>query len=108
MPDTPAAYTNENPEVSAIRDSLRDVMDPELGMSVVELGLIREIQIDAESVTVFMLLTTPFCPYGPALLESVRTTAEKTASVPTTVEMGTEMWTPEMMEEGAGGDWGLF
>ncbi len=108
MPDTPAANTAESPEASAIRDALREVMDPELGMSVVELGLIRDIQIDAESATIVMILTTPFCPYGPALLDSVRTTAEKTASVPTTVEIGTEMWTPEMMEDGAGGDWGLF
>ncbi|HJL69880.1 MAG: iron-sulfur cluster assembly protein [Anaerolineales bacterium] len=108
MPDTPAANTAENPEANAIRDALREVMDPELGMSVVELGLIRDIEINAESATVFMILTTPFCPYGPALLESVRTTAEKAASVPTEVEMGTEMWTPEMMEDGAGGDWGLF
>ncbi len=108
MPDTPAANTAESPEASAIRDALREVMDPELGMSVVELGLIRDIQIDAESATIVMILTTPFCPYGPALLDSVRTTAEKTASVPTTVEIGTEMWAPEMMEDGAGGDWGLF
>jgi metal-sulfur cluster biosynthetic enzyme len=108
MSDTPAPNTNESPEASAIRDALREVMDPELGMSVVELGLIRDIQIDAESATIVMILTTPFCPYGPALLDSVRTTAEKTASVPTTVEIGTEMWAPEMMEDGAGGDWGLF
>ena len=36
------------------------------------------------------------------------TTAEQASDVPTSVEMGTEMWNPEMMEEGAGGDWGLF
>tara|TARA_B100000029_G_scaffold196730_2_gene194779 strand:+ start:15318 stop:15644 length:327 start_codon:yes stop_codon:yes gene_type:complete len=91
-----------------IRDSLREVMDPELGMNVVELGLIRDIYIDAESAKISMILTTPFCPYGPALIESVRTTAEQASKLPTSVEMGTEMWNPEMMEEGAGGDWGLF
>jgi metal-sulfur cluster biosynthetic enzyme len=57
---------------------------------------------------VVMILTTPFCPYGPALLEQAREMAEATLQVPTTVEMGREMWDPGMMEEGAGGDWGLF
>ena len=108
MSESPADPITEKPEVTAVRDALREVMDPELEMNVVELGLIRDIQVVPDSVSISMILTTPFCPYGPALIESVRTTAEKTASVPTTVEMGAEMWTPEMMEDGAGGDWGLF
>ena len=98
----------ENPQSILIRDALREVMDPELGMNVVELGLIRNINIDTDSVKISMILTTPFCPYGPALIESVRTTAEQAADAPISVEMGTEMWNPEMIEEGAGGDWGLF
>ena len=108
MPENSTEAPAETPEATAVRDALREVMDPELGMNVVELGLIRDIAVAADNATIMMILTTPFCPYGPALIESVRTTAEKTASVTTTVEMGTEMWTPEMMEEGAGGDWGLF
>ena len=100
--------TSDTSEVTAIREALREVMDPELGMNVVELGLIRDIQIDSGSSTITMILTTPFCPYGPAIIESVRTTAEKTSSATTTVEMGTEVWSPELMEDGAGGDWGLF
>jgi metal-sulfur cluster biosynthetic enzyme len=98
----------ENPQSILIRDALREVMDPELGMNVVELGLIRNINIDTDSVKISMILTTPFCPYGPALIESVRTTAEQASDAPISVEMGTEMWNPEMIEEGAGGDWGLF
>ncbi len=108
MPETHVETPAETPEITAVREALREVMDPELEMNVVELGLIRDIQIKDDSATVSMILTTPFCPYGPALLESVRTTVEKTASVPTTVEMGTETWAPEMIEDGADGDWGLF
>ena len=108
MPETHVESPAETPEIIAVREALREVMDPELEMNVVELGLIRDIQVEADSATVSMILTTPFCPYGPALLESVRTAAEKTASVPTTVELGSETWAPEMMEDGAGGDWGLF
>ena len=103
--DTP---TTEDSQNLIIRDALREVMDPELGMNVVELGLIRDIDIETDSVKISMILTTPFCPYGPALIESVRTTAEQASDVPISVEMGAEMWNPEMMEEGAGGDWGLF
>jgi metal-sulfur cluster biosynthetic enzyme len=55
-----------------------------------------------------MILTTPFCPYGPQMLEQVRRTVQEKTGVPTTIEMGLEMWDPSMMEEGAGEDWGLF
>ena len=55
-----------------------------------------------------MILTTPFCPYGPAMIEQVRSTASDVSSGDIEVELGTEMWDPSMMEEGAGGDWGLF
>jgi metal-sulfur cluster biosynthetic enzyme len=55
-----------------------------------------------------MILTTPFCPYAPALINQVKLTAEETLGISTTVEMGMEMWDPSMMEEGAGADWGLF
>jgi metal-sulfur cluster biosynthetic enzyme len=91
-----------------VREALRDVVDPELGLNIIELGLIREVEIKEDSAHVVMILTTPFCPYGPALLEQAREVAEATLQVPTTVEMGREMWDPGMMEEGAGGDWGLF
>jgi metal-sulfur cluster biosynthetic enzyme len=55
-----------------------------------------------------MILTTPFCPYAPAMISQVKKAAQDSLGVPTTVEMGMEMWDPSMMEEGAGGDWGLF
>ena len=55
-----------------------------------------------------MVLTTPFCPYGPAIMEETRKKTQSAAGVPATIEMGLELWNPEMMEEGAGADWGLF
>jgi metal-sulfur cluster biosynthetic enzyme len=93
---------------SMIRESLRQVVDPEIGLNVVELGLIRKLDILPESAHITMILTTPFCPYGPQLLEMSRKTVEEASGLPTTIEMGTEMWDPSYMEEGAGGDWGLF
>jgi metal-sulfur cluster biosynthetic enzyme len=83
-------------------------MDPEIGLNVVELGLIREVHIKEDSAHIVMMMTTPFCPYAPQHLEQTRRTAQATLDVPTTIEMSMEMWDPSMMEEGAGADWGLF
>ena len=105
MSDSPMPQTITEEDV---RYALRDVVDPEIGMDVITLGLIREIDIKPDSTHVNMILTTPFCPYGPQLMEQTRRTVQEVTGVPTTIEMGMEMWDPSMMEEGAGDDWGLF
>jgi metal-sulfur cluster biosynthetic enzyme len=64
--------------------------------------------IEKDKANISMIMTTPFCPYAPALLEMTRKKAEETIQMPTTIEMGMEMWDPSMMEEGTGADWGLF
>jgi len=91
-----------------IREALRQVVDPEIGMDVIMLGLIRDLDVQPDHTHVNMILTTPFCPYGPQLMEQVRRTVQDCTGVPTTIEMGLEMWDPSFMEEGAGADWGLF
>lgn len=57
--------------VERVRDALREVVDPELGLSIVELGLIYAIDIDDGLVTIRMTFTTPACPVGPYILQSV-------------------------------------
>ena len=89
-------------------EALRRVVDPEIGLNIVELGLVREMEVGEKNVHLTMILTTPFCPYGPQLMEQTRSTVEHALETPTTIEMGMEMWDPSMMEEGAGADWGLF
>jgi metal-sulfur cluster biosynthetic enzyme len=91
-----------------LREALRVVTDPEIGMNVIELGLIRGVEISEDRVHLNVIMTTPFCPYAPQLLEQIRRTAQEYAGVPATIEMGMEMWDPTMMEEGAADDWGLF
>jgi metal-sulfur cluster biosynthetic enzyme len=91
-----------------VYEALRRVVDPEIGLNIVELGLIRELELQDDSAHLVMILTTPFCPYGPQLLEQARATVEHASGVPATIEMGSEIWDPSLMEEGAGGDWGLF
>jgi metal-sulfur cluster biosynthetic enzyme len=52
--------------------ALRNVFDPEFGMSVVDLGLIRAVQIDGGCVSIAMTLTTRGCPLGDALVQWAR------------------------------------
>lgn len=99
----------EKPEVGPILDeAFREIIDPELGLNIMELGLVRDVQLKEEAAHVVMIMTTPFCPYAPALLESTRAKAESVLNIPTTIEMGMQMWDPSFMEEGVGADWGLF
>ena len=90
--------------------TLREVIDPEIGLNILELGLVRNITLDEEKKTakVTMIMTTPFCPYAPALLEMTRTKTQEALDVPTEIQMGTELWDLSFMEEGAGAEWGLF
>jgi len=88
--------------------ALRDIIDPEIGLNVVELGLVRDIQIGDDRAHLVMIMTTPFCPYAPQLLEASRLRMQEALGVPTTIEMGMEMWDPSMAEGGVLSDWGLY
>lgn len=94
--------------VPAVEDKLSEVMDPELGMNILQLGLVRNIQITDDKATLTMILTTPYCPYGPAIMESARNKVEKAVNLPTNLIYGKETWDPTMMEEGMNDDWGLY
>jgi metal-sulfur cluster biosynthetic enzyme len=102
------ADSTDPKKAEQVRSALREVVDPEIGLSVIELGLIRDLSITDSEVHLRMIMTTPFCPYGPALLEMTRSKAEQAAELPTTIEIGMEMWEPSMMEEGAGAAWGFY
>lgn len=91
-----------------VRTALRQVYDPELGMSVIELGLIRKLDVTPAEVNVTMILTTPFCPYGPAMVEQVKQTVQEASERVAKITMGLEMWEPTMMEDQAAANWGLY
>jgi metal-sulfur cluster biosynthetic enzyme len=94
--------------IEPLKDALRTIVDPEIGLNVIELGLIRDVLIEDQSADLTMILTTPFCPYGPAMIETTRQKAEEALGRTTHVQMGMEMWDFSMMEEGAAPDWGLY
>lgn len=104
----PPAPTSDEELVQRIREALRAVVDPEIGMNVVQLGLIRNIEVQPDLIQITMILTTPFCPAGPYLLEQVRYVTEQVTGRPTRVILGMEMWDPSMMEEDALAEWGLW
>lgn len=91
-----------------LRQGLQEVTDPELGLSVIQLGLIRDVKIEEDHAIVSMILTTPFCPYGPAMLETTRQKAEDILQRSTSIDFGMDPWDFSMMEEGLGEEWGLF
>jgi metal-sulfur cluster biosynthetic enzyme len=100
---------SSNPElVEPLAEELKKVMDPEIGLNVLELGLVRNVAIIDGEGKLLMIMTTPFCPYGPALLETTRIQAEIGLKLPTSVTLGYEPWDPSMMDENARLDWGFF
>lgn len=60
-----------------IIEALKTVKDPELHMDVYSLGLIYDIEIGVDGIDILMTLTTPFCPYGDEIIQSVEKTLEK-------------------------------
>ena len=84
-------------------EALRGVEDPELGMDIVELGLLYDVEMDGPKAKVIHSLTSMGCPAGPMIQEGIRDAA---ASVPGVEEVEVELtwdppWTPEKMSEDA-------
>ena len=87
--------TTSHPDLAAkAKEILHGVQDPELGYSVVDLGLIRNIAIKDKAAVVTMILTTPFCPYGQQLVDSVRQYATKALRMPVMVDLKMDPWDP--------------
>lgn len=102
------AETTESYLASTLKEALRTVVDPEIGLNIIELGLVRNVTIEKDQANIHMIMTTPFCPYAPAMLEMTRQKAQETLQRNTTMSLGMEPWDPSMMEEGTGADWGFF
>jgi metal-sulfur cluster biosynthetic enzyme len=91
------------PTVDDVEEALTNVIDPELGLDFVELGLIYEIDVDGTNVHVTFTLTSPGCPIGPQVSEQIEefvSELEGVESVDSTMVF-TPPWTPELMSEDA-------
>jgi metal-sulfur cluster biosynthetic enzyme len=89
--------------VDEVTDALRDVIDPELGLDFVELGLIYEVAVDGGDVNVTYTLTSPGCPIGPQVAEQIEefvSELDGVSSVNSSM-IFTPPWTPELMSDDA-------
>jgi metal-sulfur cluster biosynthetic enzyme len=89
--------------VDDVTDVLRDVIDPELGLDFVELGLIYDVEIEGPTVKVTYTLTSPGCPIGPQVSEQIEEFVSELDGVEEVQPVMTfsPPWTPERMSEDA-------
>ncbi len=97
-----------------VREALKQVIDPELFVNIVDLGLIYTIAVeeveDKSNVTIEMTMTSPACPAGPQLLGGSKTAVEQLDGVGD-VEVKLVMtppWSPDCMTEDARDQLGIF
>ena len=91
------------PTKEDVIEALRTVEDPELGMDIVELGLMYDVEVDGPRVKVTHSLTSMGCPAGPMIQESIH---EVTAALPGVEEVEVDLtwdpaWTPDRMSDDA-------
>lgn len=92
------------PDPDAIRENLRRVVDPELGVNIVDLGLVYGVHISPGQVVIEMTMTSPACPMGEMLVDEVD--AALAAALPENCRREVRLvweppWTPERMAERA-------
>ena len=93
---------------AAVLEALRNVVDPEIRLDVVTLGLIRGVVLHEDETEVQMILTTPFCPYGGMLVQQVKDITRSVVSQDVRVTMLDEPWSPDLIEGADLAEWGLM
>jgi len=93
-----------------VLEALKNVHDPELGINIVDLGLVYGVEVQGETVHITYTLTTMGCPIGPLIESEIR---QFLSGVEGVNEIEAEMvlrppWTPEMMSEEAKAALGFF
>ena len=91
------------PSVDEVEEALTNVIDPELGLDFVELGLVYEIEVDGQDVNITFTLTSPGCPIGPQVSDQMKELVGKLDGVENVHPHMTfnPPWTPDLMSEDA-------
>ncbi len=93
MTDETTPILSDAEKQEKILNALQAVLDPEIGLSVIDLDLIREVVFPSpEEAEVKMVLTTPFCPYGPMLINQIQSVSEQAAEMPVKVTVLPDKW----------------
>jgi metal-sulfur cluster biosynthetic enzyme len=95
--------TTSMPTEADVMDALSNVIDPELGLDFVELGLIYSVEVQEGNVRVTFTLTTPGCPIGPQVTEQIDEFVGELEGVKNIESqmVFTPAWSPDMMSEDA-------
>jgi metal-sulfur cluster biosynthetic enzyme len=81
--------------VAAVRTAFSQVADPELGLDLDTLGLLCEVELQpAGALAIRFVFTTPFCPYGPALMAELEERLHEALDLPFALVVLTRAWTP--------------
>jgi metal-sulfur cluster biosynthetic enzyme len=95
-----------------VRQTLKQVDDPELGINIVDLGLVYEIHLqDEKDVQVVMTLTTPFCPIGPSVKQQINNVLKQDVEGVGKVDVQFTFnppWDKDMMSDDAKVELGIF
>lgn len=88
---------------TAVRDALKQVIDPEVGMNIVDLGLIYTVRLTDALIAVEMTMTSPACPMGQMIMDEVDAALRRLApELDRSVELVWQPeWTPAMMSDTA-------
>ncbi len=83
-------------KVDEVMTALYEIHDPEIGMSIVDLDLIKAVELPPEGAggEIKMVLTTPFCPWAGELIQTVKSKAEDVVGPPVKVTLLAERWEP--------------
>ena len=98
------------PDDATLIDALRTVIDPELMINIVDLGLVYSINQTDRKVLVEMTLTSPACPAGPQIISQAKMALEKISGIDI-AEIKLTMsppWTPDRMTDDARDQLGIF
>jgi len=97
------------PTAEQIRTSLRAVVDPEVGVNIVDLGLIYDVQVTPEALRIALTMTSPACPLGDLIIEDAEAAlaADWPDAPPASIELvWNPPWEPSMMSDKARGNLG--
>jgi metal-sulfur cluster biosynthetic enzyme len=80
-----------------VLEALKEVVDPELGLSVVDLGLIYGVKVEGKKVLVKMTLTSPFCPLAGMIVSNVENAIKELGLEPEIKLVFSPLWSPKRM-----------
>ena len=95
--------TTASPEIDDVMEALENVIDPELGLDFVSLGLVYDVEVEGSEVHITFTLTSPGCPIGPQVTEQIEEFVGELEGVKTVESemVFTPPWSPEKMSEDA-------